>query len=1057
MPHVVASTNYNKEFSDALSTLNEEQLKAVQTIEGPVLVIAGPGTGKTQIIAARIGYILSTRDAQAHAGNILCLTYTDAGAIAMRQRLLRFIGPVAYRVHIQTFHAFCNEVIQSNLDFFGRRYLEPITDLEKVTLIREIIDGLAVTHPLKRLRGDAYSDLNRLENLFQMMKQEDWSPDFVRTKCDEYMKILPERDEYIYKRANAAKGIKAGDLKKELIVKQEEKMSKLIAAADLFPYYQERMQQMHRYDYADMILWVIDAFKKDENLLRNYQERFQYFLVDEFQDTSGAQNEILNLLTDFWPNPNVFCVGDDDQCIYEFQQARIENMKEFVRKHCESLTTIILTNNYRSTQSILDASKHVIDLNTKRLTGRDAELKQCGVDVEKTLTAALQPMKQSAVKPKVVEYPNIAQEEAAVVLRIEELQQQGIPLKEIAVIYYRHAQGENIIRLLHKKGIAYRVKKRIDILGLPLVGNILKLFEFISEESKQPFSGEHLLFEILHFKFLGVDPHDVIRIAVESEKKKMNWREWMSNEMLVHTADLKNPKRIAEIGKLLNEWISDSSNLTLQILFEKVMNESGLLRYAVQNDERVFLLQVIHTLFDFLKAENTKEPRMKISEWLEMIEQMESHGIGLALEQMTYKEDGVYFTTCHSAKGLEFQYVFLLGCTSDKWESRKGGNFNFSLPDTLTHAGEENDVESTRRLFYVAMTRAKEHLMISYAARNAEDKELEPSQFIAESQLPVERVNLDEETVMEMLGLSMQQVAPPVIELFDEEYVTKSLENFSVSASALNAYLDCPLRFYFEYILPLPAAKNDSMAFGSCIHEALYNLFDRMKKRGDKFPSKDELIADFELLMQQNVVSFTEKQFSNRLALGRQMLSDYYDEYIDEWNKIVVLEYPVRHIEVDGVPVNGKLDKIEFTGNNVKVIDYKTGKPKYGLKNLRPPASFAPEDSAPRNRDEHALKYGGDYWRQLVFYKILMDHQRRKNWNMTEGVIDFLEKDESGNFVRKEVKPSHDDIRFVRDLITSTYRKILNHEFRVGCGKEDCEWCAFVREHFEGPVPAIGN
>jgi len=1048
MPDAAVAINYNKEFSSALSTLNKAQLRAVETIEGPVLVIAGPGTGKTQIIAARIGHILSTRDAQAHAGNILCLTYTDAGAIAMRQRLLKFIGPVAYRVNIHTFHGFCNEVIQSNLDFFGRRYLEPITDLEKVTMIREIIDGLAPTHPLKRLRGDAYSDLNRLDNLFQMMKQEDWSPEFVRTKCDEFMKSLPEREEYIYKRANKEKKIEKGDLKKELIAKQEEKMAKLIAAADLFPYYNERMQQMHRYDYADMILWVIDAFKKDENLLRNYQERFQYFLVDEFQDTSGAQNEILNLLTEFWPNPNVFCVGDDDQCIYEFQQARIANMKEFVKKHCASLTTIILTENYRSTQSILDASKRVIDLNTKRLTGHDEELQQCGVAVEKTLHASLSEMKQSKVEPKVFEYPNIAQEEAAVVLKIEELQKQNVPLKEIAVIYYRHAQAENIIRLLQKKGIAYKVKKRINVLELPIVRNILRLFEFISEESKQPFSGEHLLFEILHFKFLGVEPHDVIRIAIEAEKKKMFWREWMANEMFVQTSDLKNPKRISEISKLLTEWIAETSNLTLQILFEKVLNESGLLNYAMQNDERVFLLQVIHTLFDFLKTENTKEPRMKIAEWLEMIEQMESHNIALPLEQMIYKEDGVYFTTCHSAKGLEFRYVFLIGCTSDKWESRSGGNFNFSLPDTLTHSGEENDVESTRRLFYVAMTRAKEHLMISYSAKNHDEKDLEASQFISETQLPIEKTKLDEETVMQMLALSMTQVSPPKIELFDEEYVTKSLENFSVSASALNSYLDCPLRFYFEYILPLPAAKNDSMAFGSCIHDALYNLFDRMKKRGDKFPSKQELIADFELLMKQNVVSFTEKQFENRLELGRQMLSDYYDENIDEWNKIVVLEYPIRHIEVDGVPINGKLDKIEFTGNNVKVIDYKTGNPKYGVKKLRPPVSFALTDDAPKNKDEMTAKFGGDYWRQLIFYKILMDHQRYKKWNMTEGVIDFLEKDENGKFLRKEVKPTHDDTRFVRELISSSYQKIMNHEFREGCGKEDCEWCEFVRENF---------
>jgi len=162
----------------------------------------------------------------------------------------------------------------------------------------------------------------------------------------------------------------------------------------------------------------------------------------------------------------------------------------------------------------------------------------------------------------------------------------------------------------------------------------------------------------------------------------------------------------------------------------------------------------------------------------------------------------------------------------------------------------------------------------------------------------------------------------------------------------------------------------------------------------------------------------------------------------------MVFEYMIRNVEVDGVPIKGKLDKIEFTGNDVNVVDYKTGKPKYVGKNTRPPSMYILPEIHPTTKDEATEIYGGDYWRQLVFYKILLDHQRYKKWNMVSGEIDYLEKNENGEFEKRRINISHDDTRFVRQLIKSTYDKIMSHQFSEGCGKEDCEWCNFVRENF---------
>ena len=190
----------------------------------------GPGTGKTQILACRIGKILLQTDV--FPSNILCLTYTDAGVVAMRKRLLQFIGPDAYKVNIYTFHAFCNDVIQENLFLFEKTSLDPISDLEKIDLFKQLIDSFPKNHPLKRYRGDVYYEIRNLEKLFSTMKREGWTPEFINKKIDEYLADLTNRDEFIYKRKY--KEFNAGDLKKDKIDEEKEKMERLRAAVNEF-------------------------------------------------------------------------------------------------------------------------------------------------------------------------------------------------------------------------------------------------------------------------------------------------------------------------------------------------------------------------------------------------------------------------------------------------------------------------------------------------------------------------------------------------------------------------------------------------------------------------------------------------------------------------------------------------------------------------------------------------------------------------------------------------------------------------------------------------------
>src|SRR6476620_11442705 len=431
----------NRHFEYEYSRLNEMQRNAVDKIEGPVMVIAGPGTGKTQILAARIGKILLDTDAS--PSNILCLTYTDAGAMAMRRRLLSFIGSDAYKVNIYTFHAFCNEVIQDNLSLFERNVLDPISELEKIELLKQLIDQLPKNHPLKRYRGDVYFEMKNLAALFSAMKQEGWSPEMITESINNYITDLPNREKYIAKKTVGK--YKKGDVRWDKIEDEKEKMVKLEAAVREFGRFQEMMRKINRYDFDDMINWVIREFETNKNLLLNYQERYQYILVDEYQDTSGSQNRLVRLLIDYWDKPNIFVVGDDDQSIYRFQGANVENMQQFCSDYANDLYRVVLTNNYRSTQQILDVSKTLIERNTERLIGRMDGL-------SKDLVASHSEISLLDHKPSILDYETQRHEMVGTTLSIEQLLAEGVEAGKIAVIYRENKYGDELKKLFRLRG-----------------------------------------------------------------------------------------------------------------------------------------------------------------------------------------------------------------------------------------------------------------------------------------------------------------------------------------------------------------------------------------------------------------------------------------------------------------------------------------------------------------------------------------------------------------------------------------------------------------------------
>jgi DNA helicase II / ATP-dependent DNA helicase PcrA len=1032
------STNREKlrqHFLHEYGRLNERQRLAVDSTEGPVMVIAGPGTGKTQILAARIGKILLDTDTL--PGNILCLTYTDAGTVAMRRRLLSFIGPDAYKVNIHTFHSFCNDIIQENLSLFEKTSLDPISDLERIQLFKTLIDGFPKNHSLKRYRGDVYFEMNNLQNLFSTMKREGWKPEFILEKVDQYLASLPDREEYIAKRAT--KEFKKGEVRTDKIAEEVERMDKLRAAVGEFDRYQQLMRLHNRYDFDDMINWVIKAFEDNKALQSSYQERYQYILVDEYQDTSGNQNRLVKLLISFWNNPNIFVVGDDDQSIYRFQGASVENMLDFAQQYAKDLLTIVMTDNYRSTQPILDISRTLIERNRERLVTQIPGL-------SKQLVASHPKTSQLHFPPRLLEYLSPRQEMTGITLEVERLLAEGVAPGRIAIIYKENKYGEELARFLALKQIPVYSKRNTDLFTVPLVQQIILLLRYLAAEHDAPYGGDEMLFELLHFRFFGIAPIEIAKLSVEVAERQFGEDRTSLRRLLYEKAnrpardlfDAGLPEGLKKASRVLEQLIGDVPNTTIQELFEHCVRETGMLAAIVSGPDKIWLMQVLTALFDFVKEESRRDPDLGLEQLIQMIDLMKYNGLPLPLVKVAGSDKAVNLLTAHGSKGLEFEYVFFAGANAATWEKKRKPGGGYKYPDTMFASGAaaESAEEELRRLFYVALTRVEQRLFISYSRFRDDGKELEPSVFIAEildrHSLPVEKVDFPVEEQAAFDALQFGDAISPEIAAAEEDLISRVLEKFVMNVTALNNYLKCPLEFYYRNLVRIPSPKNEATEFGSAVHHALQRFFEKMKEDPkEQFPSRAEMLTDFEWYMRRHREIFTKEAFARRMEYGIEVLGNYYDKYVHQWNKIVAVERNIRNVTVQGVPVKGKLDKLEFQGREVNVVDYKTGDVDKAREKLLPPSEKHPN--------------GGDYWRQAVFYKLLVDGYEQKDWKVASTEFDFVEPDKKKEYRKIKIVINPEDTTTVTGQIVRTWDKIQNREFYTGCGKPDCHWCNFVK------------
>ena len=486
----------DKIFDDLYKKLNPEQQEAVDTLEGPVLVIAGPGTGKTQVLTMRIANILKKTDTP--PSSILALTFTDSGVKAMRERLLSIIGPSAYYVNIYTFHSFCSDVLRSRPEkFVFSEDAEPLSDLERIQTFREIIEK----GNFKEIKpfGNRYFYIKALIRAIQDLKRE---------------------------------GITSEDFKKFLTENEVENAQRLKEVLTFYEIYQTELTKRGRYDFEDMINFVVRRFEEDEELLRDYQERYLYILVDEYQDTNSPQNRVVNLLGSFWgEGANVFVVGDDSQSIYRFQGASLENILFFTATF-PNANVISLKKNYRSQEVIIDASEDVITNNELRLTDFIKSIKKKQESV----------VNLDKEKIKVGHFSSGITESFFVSQKIKELVKSGVNPNEIAVIYRNNADSRDFSDMLSRVGVGFNLVGGENILYDHDINKLLKLFEVILKVRNKE---EDLdLFTILNYEFLNFDYVDTLKLARFASQKKLNFLEALQSKNFESDSGIKAPQKL---------------------------------------------------------------------------------------------------------------------------------------------------------------------------------------------------------------------------------------------------------------------------------------------------------------------------------------------------------------------------------------------------------------------------------------------------------------------------------------------------------------------------------
>ena len=1104
-------------FQTAYDALNEQQRRAVDTIEGPVLVVAGPGSGKTQILSMRVGNIL--RETDALPSNILCLTFTESAAVNMRERLTDLIGRDAYRIAIHTFHNFGVDIIERHPEYFyNNAEFTPADELVQIEVITTLLDRATYDDPLKKQHPEqGYTYVHPIRTAISQLKKAGLTPHEFRQALDADAHALEKHvnpwitelftqrlskgvvdtiehaisdlrgkaeavtfpvptfvpleravaDSLEYAMQDAAdreetKPISAwkqrwtvADADQGRVLKDTYSLERLYALADMYEAYMDEMYRRGYYDFDDMLLQTIQAVEQNAVLRAELQEQFRYVLVDEFQDTNDAQMRLLHTILDSPINegrPNIMAVGDDDQAIYKFQGAEVSNILNFRSTYTDP-AVITLTENYRSSQDILDIARFVIGKGEERLEQRIPE-------IEKELVASNPNIGNADIEHATL--PTRSHEYSWVARQIRHRLDSGDTPSSIAVIARQHKHLQELLPYLYAENVPVRYERQQNVLHEPHVFQLIQMARFISSLSrKQRDEADDLLPEILSYPFWGLDRITVWRISVDAARENALWLDVMQQHEDQYVRDIAqffidlSVRSLHEPLEFVLDYLVGSHIPLKQEADDELLSEEGsnkgesygsdhftspFREYYFskeqfdQNTERyVTFLSSLRVFMESIRGYKQGET-IGVDDLVAFVDLHEQNNIPV-IDTSPYvsADEAVQLLTVHKAKGLEFDSVFVLSCIDGVWTPKaRGSSLPFPMNLPIMPAGDTLDDQL--RLFYVALTRARHRLYLSaYHAGDTDGKEQMPVQFLAEE--AEERSALPaavQQVIAKRGSIETQAEIPDTTDVLAASFATahagpfaheeaallRSLvEDYQMSVTHLNNFLNVakggPQFFLEQNLLRFPQAKTAAGSFGTAIHKALELLITYIRKHTNA-PSKEKVIEWFENALRRERLGHQEYEIYRKR--GADALMAYYDEQIDTFDpsQLGELNFRTQGVVIGDAALTGKIDRFIPTGQKeAEVHDYKTGRAKDSWKGASPYEQI----------QLHQFK------QQLIVYKILVEESR--DWGgyvVNRGVLEFVEP-KHGNIVSLSYDITKEDVEHTKELIKAVYDRIVSLDF----------------------------
>ena len=1067
--------NYNEIFDEKHTALNDAQRAAVDHIDGPVMIVAGPGTGKTQLLAMRVANIL--RIADVNPSNILCLTFTDNAAANMTERMASIFGPEAYRVATHTFHSFGTEIINRYPEYFYNGAVFSAADEIAVSeILNEILSKLPHDNPLSVTMNGEYTYFSDIKNTISDFKNSGLMPNEIRQIleqnlkfCDEILPSLqkvfenriskntilearnllltaekllesqesfsfapnPNLAEVFYKNLNEAieqaenlekttplaafkRNWTGIDNQKNFIIKDAKSSERLLFAVDIYEQYMEELQKRSLYDFDDMILRVITAIEQNADLKFELQEQYQYILVDEFQDTNGAQMRLLNNIIDY-EAPNIMVVGDDDQAIYRFQGADISNIQSFTKRYTSS-TIITLTENYRSGAEILSASEEISSQISERLTD--------SINAGKTLGANI----SDSAEIKNIIYESQLDENFMVAEKVASEITRGINPEDIAIIARKHADLEQIVPFLVVQKVSINYNREQSILESPPVEQLLLVAQIVNAISNQNFGvANELLPQMLSFPAWGIPPIDVFNLSLSAKRNSQLWLEEMqqfndsTKELAKWLIEMSTKSQNEPLENILDELLGSQSKLT-ELKFNSPLYEHFFSKENLEQipNEYLEFLSALSTLRQKLRSWRP-DKRLLLADLFDFIQIATKFHTKLLSKQPVGNKNAVQLLTAHGSKGLEFNTVFIINTTSQRWGGKlKSPPNKLPRPHNLHFRALGDSDDERLRLLFVAMTRAKQKLIITASNQSDDQKTLLPLEYLADQKSEIIALDLNLETQIAQAKTSWHAPFTKLNQDFRAALEPK-LERYKLSATHLNNFLDVtdggPEYFLVNNLLHFPTANTAQAHFGTTIHSTLHRAHIHLIAKGEN-KSLKKLLDDFSEILKTTDLSARDFDFYQKK--GIDILTNFYEKRIKNFHIVQRSEYNFlnENITINDVRLTGMIDLISVDKENktVTLTDYKTGKPAISWQG---------------KSDYEKIKLH-KYRQQLLFYKLLIENSREfANYRVEKCIVEFVEPLASGeiSILTMDCDEMNNEMPKFKKLISATWSRILNLDF----------------------------